>query len=443
MLTQQDLLDRLNQLTLRYNLTWQEVKYDADKAIARINNYLGTIFPKLSAVYLSPESTYSFNSEGVQYAYFDEEYFHSVIIPFIAMEVLARDEEFTTIYNKYAAEVENGLFDMFQKEFNVIPFAFRQNPDKGVFFASPNALAATQAQETSSTLDPLNQGVVFVTNEDGSTVQRNDLSDLPVFKFRVYYDLNNDEIDLNGIPFVEDTRAYLYNDTATIKGWNLEMLSYDGVYAYQFVGWSRGPEGVQDSTYDTGNLVTIMSDIKLYAVWEKVSTLTNTVAGVVSIKDAYKFSLHTLIIPNIVNNNMVREIPTDFLLHPTDPTKHAVNLMTIDLPDYLWTIKSGAFNGFEGSSIILPETERDDITYPGIEIEGNAFIATPNLQDIVIPANVHTIGLNAFPIVNDKTLNIYCRILEQNKPDTWNAQWYADSDVVSNYVVNIMWGHNG
>ena len=48
MLTQQDLINRLNQLTLRYNLTWFDIKYDADKAINKINSFMGTKYPKLT-----------------------------------------------------------------------------------------------------------------------------------------------------------------------------------------------------------------------------------------------------------------------------------------------------------------------------------------------------------------------------------------------------------
>ena len=47
------------------------------------------------------------------------------------MEILARDEEFTTIFNKYAAEVEEGLFNMFQNEFNRA--FFLDKSDQGAF----------------------------------------------------------------------------------------------------------------------------------------------------------------------------------------------------------------------------------------------------------------------------------------------------------------------
>src|SRR5574344_456554 len=94
MVTLQGLVDRLNQLTLRYNLTWDQIKYDADKAIVKINNYMGTKYPPMSEVLLHSGATYTINAAGARIEIFPEEYIHSVVIPYIAMEILARDEEF-------------------------------------------------------------------------------------------------------------------------------------------------------------------------------------------------------------------------------------------------------------------------------------------------------------------------------------------------------------
>ena len=43
MLKQRD-IERLNRLTIGYNITWDDVKYDADRAIDKINAFLGS-FP--------------------------------------------------------------------------------------------------------------------------------------------------------------------------------------------------------------------------------------------------------------------------------------------------------------------------------------------------------------------------------------------------------------
>lgn len=413
MITLQEMLDRLNQLTLRYNLTWSDIKYDADKAIAKINAFMGTTYPKLSHHLISPESTYTVNVDGVQQEIIPEEYIHSIVIPFIAMEVLARDEEFTTIYNKYAAEVEDGLFTMFQKEFNRVPLVFRQNPDQGVFFSPDSALGV---------------------------IQRNDTVNLPVFKFRVHYHINNDDIVLStgtALSFVEDTQAYLYGEVATVMGWNIDLLSFNGNYAYTFVGWSRNKAQVTEAYIEEGATLEMISDVHLYANWTRTSVLSITSLGEVSIKDQYKPSLTYLAIPDTVNNIPVRKIASNFVMDSVaGGTRNADNLDVIILPKYLDEIKMNAFKNFKGSAIHFYEG-------PGaqdVAIRTNAFIDTPNLYSIIVPTNVMTIDYYGFPAVSNKPFTIYCRFLEQNKPSGWNVNWYQPS--TATYTVDIMWGYN-
>lgn len=133
-----DLLSELNRLTLRYNLTWFDVKSDADKAVHRINNLLGADFPAMSLILINDESTYTDRIDGSDVPIIKDEYFHSVIIPFMAMEILARDEEFTTIYSKYQQDFEIGLFQMFSNEFNFIPDRYKRTRAEGVFFPADN-----------------------------------------------------------------------------------------------------------------------------------------------------------------------------------------------------------------------------------------------------------------------------------------------------------------
>lgn len=414
MLTQQNLLDRLNQLTLQYNLTWKDIQYDADKAIAKINSFLGTEYPAMSEIMDSPTATYSMESDGVTTPYFPEEYMHSIVIPFIAMEVLSRQEEFTTIYNKYAAEVEDGLFTMFQREFNRVPLVFRQNPDRGVFFASDSAIGPTR---------------------------HNVLADLPVFKFRVYYHVNNTNIVFGaGVTFIQDTRAYYYDDTAVVKGWNLTLLSLTGATAFIFKGWRRSPGVTTEDALAPGAEIVMQTDVHLYAVWDEVSTLNN-VNGLVTIKDEYKYSLTLLIIPERINNVLCTKIGTSFLVHTTDPAKSATNLMALVLPKYLSSIEVSAFSGFQGSTIEIQETPVA-AGYAGVTIKNAAFTNTPNLAEMLIPTNVVTMTGTPFPVVTNKNMTIRCRSLL--KPDGWAELWAAPSDEdVAHYTVDVVWGYNG
>lgn len=133
-----DMLTRLNQLTLKYNLRWEDIKYDADKAIDEINTLLGANYPLLSDIFLTDDSTYTIRVGDEDVKIIEDKYFHSVILPYIAMEILAREEEFTTIYSKYQAELAIGKAVMFAKEFNYVPDRFKRTRSEGVFFASKN-----------------------------------------------------------------------------------------------------------------------------------------------------------------------------------------------------------------------------------------------------------------------------------------------------------------
>lgn len=432
MITQQEIVDRLNQLTLRYNITWQDIKYDADKAITKINNFMGTKYPKMSEILLSADSTYTLGYSEQQdndgdvvhgdyrpgrvYEIFPEEYIHSIVIPFIAMEILARDEEFTTIFNKYAAEVEEGLFNMFQNEFNRVPFIFRQNPDQGVFFPSGSSV--------------------------GKRIRHNLKEDMPTFKFRVYYHINNPEITLgSGVQFISDNNAYLYQEEATIKGIPEETfyISADGTKAFHFNGWTRGrnqftSENVVNAT------IKMISDVHLYAQWREVSTLLVD-SGVVSIKKDYAKHIINLVIPEtFFDYGTVVSLADNF-------AAESPFLERIVLPKRLRTIPDNCFAGFQGREIIFPErafSEND----PGISIGTDAFYNTPNLTYIYLPYCVTAISASAFPSRNVKgvllpKMIIACERLEDNVPEGWEKNEEGESTWYTPGYYTVRWGYSG
>lgn len=407
MLTQQDLIDRLNQLTLRYNLTWFDVKYDADKAITKINSFLGTKYPKLSTTMTSPNDTYSIprtekDAAGVvtrieDYEIIKEEYFHSVIIPYIAAEILARDEEFTTIYNKYLLEMQEGLFDMFQKEFNSVPVEFRQNSDQGVFFGLDTAQGLIQHNERN-----LN---------------------IPTFQFRINYYIDNNNLYIpEGISFPKDLNVYLYEKPATIlypQSPNNVFASIDGQFIYTFNGWTRqqSSAGVTAANgYSLQQLqaapiiVPMRADLSLYAFWQAAPTLTSDTLGLISIGADVRAKLFNLIIPEKINSIIAKTIKSNFV---TDPAAPNPDLLTqgIYLPKSILELQANAFTGFQGHTISLNQ---------GLTtIRANAFSNTPALSEIVIPDSVLTIEGNAFPVKLNKRLVIKTRVLEVNKPAGW------------------------
>ena len=90
MITRAEIVRELNRLTLRYNLKWSDIASDANKAIYKINTYMGTTYPKISDYLINDDSTYTFNYKEHEIEIIPEEYFYTVIIPSIAMEVLSR-----------------------------------------------------------------------------------------------------------------------------------------------------------------------------------------------------------------------------------------------------------------------------------------------------------------------------------------------------------------
>jgi len=451
MLTQQELVDRLNQLTLRYNLTWFDVKYDADKAISKINNFLGTKYPKLTQYLVAPNSKYviptffkigyaydnityqadtvaelqslvtaaggpnpmvatSIITYNTEHDIIPEEYFHSVIIPYIAAEVLARDEEFTTIYNKYVLEMQEGLYDMFQREFNKVPFEFRQNPDQGVFFGLETAQGLIQHNERN-----LN---------------------IPTFKFNVTYYANNNELALTN-SLKTDLNAYTYGQEATllfVEANEPNIYSTDYSKVFTFKGWARESNVNQvvyvRPTAPNVTKVTMYENLRLYATWSFTRTLVvdgTLVTRPVTILLAHRASLVNLVIPEFINGLKALTIPSGFIT-TNQPVDVATDLLkSVYLPEPIRTLAASSFAGFQGTTIQLNE---------GLTTIGtNAFANTPNLTEIIIPSTVTTINGNAFPVVANKNLVIKTRVLLANKPAGWAN--VPTSPLTQNYLTEL------
>lgn len=390
-MTQQEMIDILNHYTIDYNVTWDEVKYDADRAIMRINSHLGAKYPKMSTIMASPEHHYSIRVKDKDVQIFPERYILTVVIPFIASEVLARDEEFTTIYNKYVLDFENGLFDMFQNEFNKVPAVFRQDIDAGVFFAegTPQRKVSMDAEKN-----------------------------LPKFIFDIHYHNTNPYIDLPEILF--DAYAYEYGTTAKVLDMpeaSKQIISKSGAFAYKFKGWSKDPR-ITTELVSIGTEILMTEDLHLYTVWERESTLSLSEDGAVTIKREYQSVLTYLEIPDYINGKLVTIIPERF-------SGDADNLKTIVLPTYLVKVSSYAFTNVRLTDIIFPE-------YNGINniiIDPSAICmeGSSNITSIYLPKSVSAIGLYSFTIPHSIVIN--CEVLEENKPAEWIEGWSAGHTV--------------
>ena len=404
-MTQQEIVNIINSSTVTFHVTWDQIKYDADKAISKINSYLSANYPSMSSILISPNHTYSVLMNGAEVPIFPYAYIHSVVIPFIITEILAREEEFTTIYNKYAMEVEDGLFTMFQREFNRIPKAFRQDPDVGVFFHD---------------------------EEEHKKFKRKIENNIPIIKFQVNYHINLPNV-LYTKRFTFDDTLYDWDDEVTVLPITEEMLiRADGATAYHFLGWTQNPR-LNQADIAVDSKFKIKGDVNLYAVWEKASVLAIGNDGAVTVKSEYLPYITSIIIPTSVNGYPVEGIGRYFCTGPANDLPNNITMIT--LPKTLRFISIYAFSNFKGT-VIFPDY---DYLYmrPNITISTDAFPLSCTLTDTYIPYSVRTIEQGAF--ATSANVNFFCEVLKENRP----VGWSIDGDGVDNWCKStdvIHWG---
>lgn len=425
-MNQQQIVNRLNQLTLGNRLTWYDIMYDADKAIAKINSYLGTCYPNMSDVLVSPEHTYSIYMNGKYVEIFPTIYIHTIVIPFIAMEVLARDEEFTTVYNKYMADVEDGLFTMFQNEFNKVPLNFRQSKTTGVFFGNDQ-------RERRITDDMDKKSLVF--------------------KFRVYYHLNNDNI-VQHIPIYIEHNQVGYGESYTIQGYNPQyisgpvyMISKDGTYYYEFTGWCTTQESSTDILHPGDSIDNVTQDIHLYAQWLQSNVLDITNSGTINISRFLPLAVKPLItvleIPTFYNGILVEHIVQDFCGSENDPI--LPNLSALYISESIRTIGRYAFKEFGGHTIEFSYSQTP------ITINVGAFDfnnSKCSVTQLIIPTNVVSIDYTTGNVGDDAVfgcsegnqLTVYFRRLLSNIPEGFGD---VTSPLFARDCVKKVWGYNG
>lgn len=389
-MTQQDIVDELNRIVVGYSITWDNIKRDLDRAIIKINSYLGANYPRISEIMLAPKHRYTLRVKGEDIPIFPEKYLLSVVIPFVASEILARDEEFTTIYNKYILDYENGLFEMFQNEFNRVPLIFRQKSDIGVFFSKD-----------------VPEHKVHVCSDN----------QLPTFVFKVYYHLNLDAVPYK--KFTMDPNLYEYGTKACILDSTQEVIP-KGIYANIFKGWALEPEN-SIVIYKANDTIEVKKDTHLYAVWETKCILTvkdNTLGFDPTCTEYLKY-FTTLVIPEYIKGVSFKIIPANFL----DNTE----IIYVKLPKAEITLASYAFNGaYNLKELVFP-----DFDYlrnkPIITIESNA-IAGTSIAELSLPYSVRYIASNAISDVKTVITEV-----TETYPPGWSVDCFSPD-------VTIEWG---
>lgn len=420
-MNQQDIINNINNSLVDFNVRWSDIQYMADKAILKINTYMCANYPLMSDILHSPEHTYTVHINNADIPIFPERYIHTIVIPFIQSEVLARDEEFTTIYNKYVLEYENGLFDMVSNEYNRVPVIFRQPKESGVFFTSEQTHKQFSDQY---------------------------IADIPEFKCSIYYHINNPNIMMTTL-FTNDTNKYNYGETVKILGCvdNPQFTDIDGYEQsffdiqtenkiYKFAGWTYNERlktiDISITDLNKSKIITVKGDVHLYAVWNEES-IFDMQNGKVSLKKDFAGLIYNLVIPDNINGYPVLTIAESF-------DAAATNLLSITLPKTVTTIESNAFTQPTLACITFPKYNYL-FQSPNIELKANAINLsatnkTYNLATLHLPYSVRTIAAGGINVGNNP-LSITCEI------DQCPADWETTDDVMNWYTgdnVKVAWG---
>ena len=287
----------------------------------------------------------------------------------------------------------------------------------------------------------VNQRVSYTSADFNTLPDYNLSSPLPPAKFRVLYDLNNDDFNIEGS--VADNRVYLPGEEATILGYPYEGFSSDGLWVYTFSGWSLN-KGIGSSTDFTEGLSYVMpaTDLRLYAQWTKEPTVTVDADGTLKLKAIYKDKINTMIVPEYFGGSRIKIIGTDAFSDSS--------ISEIILPASIKEVEAGAFDNWAGTTLRFIDADVT-VKYPLLKLSAGCFKNTPNLRSIILPYRWQEADGILFPVVQYKELSIYIRntkdyMEELIAPDleSFDVEAYiaAPSALALNYSRTIYWGYN-
>lgn len=250
LLTKQNIVSRINQLQTNYRVKWEDIYIDLDMAINKINDYMGTKYPPVSSIlddFSEPEKTYSYRAGGTDVEFFPNKYFMNIVIPFVVIQLLARDEEFTTIYSKYLQDIEENLLFMTANEINNVPSHLIDVP-KGVYFPNP---------------DPM-----FKQNPEKYFNRK---IEMPIPRIKVNYSWGDIKNGFVSRPLPIDQNSYEINSlytpiVMTTNDFNTVIVDEYGTVIATFIGWSLEKQGTEQEVIS--GYITLTQDVTLYAVFD-------------------------------------------------------------------------------------------------------------------------------------------------------------------------------
>lgn len=258
-------------------------------------------------------------------------------------------------------------------------------------------------------------------------------------KYKVIYHVNNDSI-LNIDQFIIDNQVYAEGDIVTIKDYNIDHPSVDGLSMYSFVGWAYSPTASYAIEVNPLQELTVNSkDIVLYAQWESVPTVHVLNDGGIYIKEDFRSSLRHLSIPEYYRGKRITKIVA--------PGFSNTRITSILIPASIKQIESGAFDRWLGTSISFAEAEITE-KYPGLILDSGVFSNTTNLTNILLPYRLLGFSSLVFPKEN-KAIDIYVRHRKEYMSVLTGIPLNVIDDVLADendadvgYIRNIQWGYN-
>jgi len=286
----------------------------------------------------------------------------------------------------------------------------------------------------------INQTTSYRTADFNTLPNYNLSSPLAPAKYHVSYYVNNDDLVMFD-SFPVDTQVYLPGETAVIQGYDTTHFSQDGVWAYEFSGWSLIKGTLEEIVHTAGEQYIVSNhDLNLYAQWNKVPTITVDADGTLMLITTYKDAIQSLYIPEYFNGSRIKKIGTHAFLNSS--------IEDIVVPPNIVEIFANAFEGWTGSAIRFIDSEVTD-KYPLLKLYVDCFYDTRNLVSITLPYRWRQATGIIFPEASNKSdvMNIYIRNTKafmEEKLGVEDAEDYiADASNLSiNYDRVFHWGYN-
>jgi hypothetical protein len=262
-------------------------------------------------------------------------------------------------------------------------------------------------------------------------------------KYKVVYNINNDDlVEFDGFPL--DNEVYAPGATVAVEGYDFTRFSEDGVWAYEFSGWSLAKGLHEDIAYNPGDVYTFTNhDLILYASWSKVATISVDSAGRMTLNAAYKDAIDTLYIPEYFGGSRIKIIGGQAFFESS--------INTVVIPPNIIQVEADAFEDWTGSTLRFVDS---NVTtkYPALQLDSYCFDNTPGLSEIILPYRWRAATGKLFPVTpKTSTFKIKIRNTEAYMSDLLDTDevgfdvesYIADADNLGlNYSRIITWGYN-